>query len=270
MNIQNQTATLLSNFDWTILTNYEIKLLLEKLHSLGKLYGCIDCQTYYLDEKMATYHLSSMHGNLNDQSSSSSSSSSGSSTAAAAGAAATSVSPSVDNSSKKFECFLCGVNLNNSLLFLEHFTHCLSMKKHNGIDLMIKQTTTDPLTILSDNKATDNNNASNNNMCNELDKNEDENISEQSINEAIQMTNIKSQELHTVSSIIDNCNNNINNDSNPVLNNINDQSEIKLNGYCIEERNEVHEKDDDKDDDLHTSSSPCNITFSNSVDQLTG
>ncbi|VDP61350.1 unnamed protein product [Schistosoma curassoni] len=219
---------------------------------------------------MATYHLSSMHGNLNDQSSSSSSSSSGSSTAAAAGAAATSVSPSVDNSSKKFECFLCGVNLNNSLLFLEHFTHCLSMKKHNGIDLMIKQTTTDPLTILSDNKATDNNNASNNNMCNELDKNEDENISEQSINEAIQMTNIKSQELHTVSSIIDNCNNNINNDSNPVLNNINDQSEIKLNGYCIEERNEVHEKDDDKDDDLHTSSSPCNITFSNSVDQLTG
>ncbi|CAH8664681.1 unnamed protein product [Schistosoma curassoni] len=270
LNIQNQTATLLSNFDWTILTNYEIKLLLEKLHSLGKLYGCIDCQTYYLDEKMATYHLSSMHGNLNDQSSSSSSSSSGSSTAAAAGAAATSVSPSVDNSSKKFECFLCGVNLNNSLLFLEHFTHCLSMKKHNGIDLMIKQTTTDPLTILSDNKATDNNNASNNNMCNELDKNEDENISEQSINEAIQMTNIKSQELHTVSSIIDNCNNNINNDSNPVLNNINDQSEIKLNGYCIEERNEVHEKDDDKDDDLHTSSSPCNITFSNSVDQLTG
>ncbi|XP_018655319.1 putative inositol 5-phosphatase [Schistosoma mansoni] len=219
----------------------------EKLHSLGKLYGCIDCQTYYLDEKMANYHLSSMHGNLKNQSSSSS------------------LLDSVDNSSKKFECFLCGVNLNNSLLFLEHFTHCLSLKKHNGIDLMMKQTTTDSLTILSDNKTTDNNK----NTCNELDENEDENINEQSVNEPTQITNTTSQELHTVSSIIDNCNdnNNNNNDNNdPVLlNSINDQSEIKLNGYCIEETIELHEKDDD----LHISS-PCSIIVSNSVDQLNG
>uniref|UniRef100_A0A5K4F043 Zinc finger protein n=1 Tax=Schistosoma mansoni TaxID=6183 RepID=A0A5K4F043_SCHMA len=246
-NIQNQPITLWSNFDWTKLTNHEIKLLLEKLHSLGKLYGCIDCQTYYLDEKMANYHLSSMHGNLKNQSSSSS------------------LLDSVDNSSKKFECFLCGVNLNNSLLFLEHFTHCLSLKKHNGIDLMMKQTTTDSLTILSDNKTTDNNK----NTCNELDENEDENINEQSVNEPTQITNTTSQELHTVSSIIDNCNdnNNNNNDNNdPVLlNSINDQSEIKLNGYCIEETIELHEKDDD----LHISS-PCSIIVSNSVDQLNG
>ncbi|CAH8586579.1 unnamed protein product [Schistosoma turkestanicum] len=245
-NTENQSTTHWSNFDWTKLTNHEIKLLLEKLHSLGKLYGCIDCQTFYLDKNMANYHSSNMHGNFNDQSSSSS---------------------SVGNCNKKFECFLCGVDLNNPLLFLEHFTHCLSLKKYNGIDLLMTPTTTEPSIIQSDNKTindNNNNNSNNNNdeKCNELTEYEDEGVSEQLLNETIQTTkDTTSQESHTVKLITDNTSDNDNIDHDPISINVKDQTEIQVNGYCMEDIKQEHEQCDD----MHTSS-PCSVVFSDSVD----
>ncbi|KAH8868142.1 Zinc finger protein 596 [Schistosoma japonicum] len=243
--IKNPLTTHWSNVDLTKLTNDEIKLLLEKLHSIGKLYGCIACQTYYLDEKMANYHLSSMHGNQNQ------------------------------SNSKLFECIICGTNLNNSLLFLEHFTHCLSLKKCNGVDLLMKSDVSiNQDDIANDDNENNSNNDDDNNQCNDesgMHKKEVPNLfsyhrsegtSHQSLHETMQNEN-HSQECSTITSVTDsngiNCNHS-------ALINENDQSELHVNGHCSEDIKETEREENEVNDD-HTSS--WSMVFPDSMDQST-
>ncbi|KAK4474934.1 hypothetical protein MN116_002040 [Schistosoma mekongi] len=220
LKIRNPLTSHWSNVDLTKLTNDEIKLLLEKLHSIGKLYGCIACQTYYLDEKMAKYHLSSMHGNQNQL------------------------------NSKLFECIICGTNLDNSLLFLEHFTHCLSLKKCNGVDLLMKSDlSVNQPDIDNDDNENNSNNDDDVNQCNDelgMHKNDVPNLSvgtsHQSLNETIQSEN-HSQECSIITSITDsNC---INNNHSALVNE-NDESKLHINGDEIKEtkRKEFEVNDD--------------------------
>ncbi|CAH8633268.1 unnamed protein product [Heterobilharzia americana] len=190
-----------SDLDLSKLNNREIKQLLEKLHSIGKLYGCIDCQTFYLDEKMANFHLTKMHVK--------------------------------QLHSKTFQCFNCGTDLNNSLLFLKHFTHCLSSTKFNGMDLSIQSLTS----VNSVSEITDS----------ELIQNESENlkslenhISEETINSCIDVpTEISdsTQKEITTTPI------NENNTSHSPFTGIKEQSEIQINGHNPEKKEADEETD---------------------------
>ncbi|CAH8871757.1 unnamed protein product [Trichobilharzia szidati] len=195
-----------SDLDLTNLSNNDVKQLLVRLHSMGKLHGCIDCQTFYLDENMANYHLNNMHVNKHSD-------------------------------TKTFECLNCGEDLTNPLLFLKHFTHCLSTKKFNGVDLSVssslpsenlsKETDESETKVLLENV---------NESSGLLENNKLEKTLENCTHETTEVLNSPHEEIITTSLNDNNdSNDNRSNENYSLIININDESETKINGHCSEE-----------------------------------